>query len=73
MDVQLPDWWIYPKYCGHGHPWGPGRVIVSWTPCQCQPAREAQAKGSGHRLIECRTPGCGWVDYEPLHDESTAG
>lgn len=72
-DSPLPDWWTYPKYCGQSHRWGPGRVIVSWTPCQCRPAREAQAKGSGHRLVECRTPGCGWVDYEPLHDESTAG
>ena len=30
MDVQLPDWWTYPKCCGRGHGWGPGRVIVSW-------------------------------------------
>jgi hypothetical protein len=73
MDVQRPDWWTYPICCGNGHPWGPGRVIVSWQPCLCDPAREAQPRGSGHRLIECRTPGCGWVDYEPLHDPETAG
>jgi hypothetical protein len=30
---------------------------ISWTPCQCGPVREAQPRGSGHRVIECRTPG----------------
>jgi hypothetical protein len=72
-DSPLPDWWTYPKYCGRGHAWGPGRVLVSWMPCQCDPAREAQLRGSGHRLVECRAPGCGWTDYEPRHDPATAG
>jgi hypothetical protein len=31
-DGVRPDWWNYPVACGHGHPWGPGRVIVSWMP-----------------------------------------
>jgi hypothetical protein len=21
--------------CGHGHPWSPGHVIVSYLPCPC--------------------------------------
>ena len=33
-DVVLPPWWAYPERCGNGHLWGPGRVIVSWHPCQ---------------------------------------
>ena len=71
MDVQLPDWWTYPKYCGRGHSWGPGKVIVSWLPCQCAPARAAQPRGSGRRTIACRAPGCDWTDYEPSHDPET--
>lgn len=48
MDVRrLPEWWIYPTQCGNGHPWGPGKVIVSWMPCLCTPAKEAQAKVPG--------------------------
>lgn len=70
---DLPAWWDYPRYCGNGHAWGPGKVLVSWMPCACDPAREAQPRGPGHRLIECRTPGCGWTDYEPPHDPDTAG
>jgi hypothetical protein len=69
----LPDWWTYPVRCADGHEWGPGRVIVSWLPCQCDPARQAQAKGSGHRMIACRAPGCVFVVYEPPHDPATAG
>ncbi len=68
----LPDWWTYPTRCGNGHDWGPGRVIVSWMPCLCDPAREAQQKGSGHRVIVCRTPGCGFEVYEPWHDPGSA-
>jgi hypothetical protein len=71
-DVVRPDWWTYPAECQHGHPWGPGRVIVSWLPCQCAPARQAQPRGCGHRTIACRAPGCEWVDYEPWHDPASA-
>jgi hypothetical protein len=67
-DASLPEWWTYPTHCGHGHPWGPGRVIVSWLPCQCGPARAAQPRGSGHRTIACRAPGCRYVCYEPPHE-----
>jgi hypothetical protein len=71
--VQLPDWWIYPTKCGNGHAWGPGKVIVSWLPCQCDPAREAQPRGSGHRTVACHVPGCGFEVCEPPHDPATAG
>jgi hypothetical protein len=47
IDVLRPDWWTYPDECQQGHPRGPGRVIVSWMPCACEPAREAQACGPG--------------------------
>jgi len=53
MDVQLPDWWCSPEQCDHGHQWGPGRVIVSWTHCHCESA-EAAAGGrgpAGHVLV----------------------
>ena len=42
--------------------------LVSWMPCQCGPARKAQPRGSGHRLIACRTPGCEWIVHEPPHE-----
>jgi len=67
-DVSLPWWWTYPTKCGNGHVWGPGKVIVSWLPCQCGPAREAQPRGSGHRTIACRTPGCRYACYDPPHE-----
>ena len=73
MDVKRPWWWSYPVECGNGHIWAPGKVNVSWEPCQCRPAREAQPRGSGHRTIACRTPGCDYVAYEPQHDEAAAG
>jgi hypothetical protein len=67
-DAPLPDWWTYPTKCERGHRWGPGRVIVSWQPCGCGPAREILAKGSGHRTISCRVPGCGATHYQPRHE-----
>jgi hypothetical protein len=70
--MPLPGWWTYPTRCGHGHAWGPGKVLVSWMPCLCLPAREAQPRGSGHRIIACRAPGCEWAAYEPPHDPAAA-
>jgi hypothetical protein len=71
--VWRPDWWTYPDECQEGHPWGPGRVIVSWMPCACDPAQKAQDRGPGHRVVECRTKGCRSVPwYDPVHDEATA-
>jgi hypothetical protein len=72
MDVQRPRWWTYPIECANGHPWGPGRVRVSWRPCQCAPARAVQPRGSGHRMIACGVPGCRSVFFEPPHDSATA-
>jgi hypothetical protein len=36
----------YPRACEHGHRWGPGKVIVSWSPRDCDPA--AAEPGCGH-------------------------
>ncbi len=59
-DVQRPDWWSYPLECGRGHPWGPGQVSVSWTPCGC-------AGGDGHLRVRCLEDGCASVWYKPPH------
>jgi hypothetical protein len=69
---DLPDWWAYPEECAHGHPWGPGKVIVSWTPCMCTPALTRQARGPGHRTVSCRADGCTSTWYSPRHDPGTA-
>jgi hypothetical protein len=50
----------------------PRQAAPHSLPCPCRPAREAQPRSSGHRAIACRTPGCGWVDYEPWHDPASA-
>jgi hypothetical protein len=71
MDVRRPRWWTYPLECANHHPWGPGKVIVSWVPCQCGPARTAQERGGGHRAISCPVPGCRSVFYDPPHDPAT--
>jgi hypothetical protein len=65
----MPDWWCYPWQCSHGHEWGPGRVIVSWTPCDCQGAK--QAGQLGHLTVSCQEPGCGSRWYRPSHDPET--
>jgi hypothetical protein len=41
VGVRLPDWWDYPAACEHGHPWGPGRVLIGWKSCRCAPVLEA--------------------------------
>ena len=48
---DLPDWWPYPVQCGHGHPWSPGHVIVSYLPCPCR----ADEGISGHTVVHCTT------------------
>src|SRR5258707_6440148 len=69
--MELPGWWNYPKHCHHGHPSGPGRVIVSYTPCDCAGAR--QAGKLGHLLtVNCREPGCTSCWRKPRHDPATA-
>src|SRR6266498_2924245 len=57
-DVERPGWWCYPVACRKGHPWGPGRVSVGWTPCRC-------AGGDGHLRVHCGEQGCGETWYKP--------
>ncbi len=46
-----------PAGCVNGHPFGPGRVRLGRTVCQCPPA-VATGLGS-HRTWLCAEPGCG--------------
>jgi hypothetical protein len=73
MGDRLPWWWDYPRECRNGHPWGPGKVAVSWTPCECRSAQAERSRGPGHLTVECRTPGCRSAWYRPRHDPRTAG
>lgn len=41
---------------------GPGRVLVSWTPCPC-----AGNIGRGHQRVHCAELGCREMWYEPPH------
>jgi len=59
-DVRRPDWWCYPIACQNRHPWGPGRVLVSWTVCGC-------ASGDGRLRVHCAEPGCRSIWYKPPH------
>jgi hypothetical protein len=68
--VQCPAWWKYPAACQHGHEWGPGRVIVSWMPCDCKPA--LGEPGHGHLVVSCRAEGCKSRWYKPAHDKMSA-
>jgi hypothetical protein len=52
---ELPSWWGYPAACQRGHEWGPGKVIVSWKPCDCQSAKDAGKLG--HLSVSCQEPG----------------
>lgn len=56
--------------CANGHPWGPGRVIVSWMACDCAPARAAhpEARRPGHQTVACQAAGCRSVWYKPRHE-----
>lgn len=64
---RLSEWWDLPTQCENGHPWGPGRVIVSWQGC-CYSLEPF----AGHRVARCRTEGCGSVWYDPPHDATPA-
>jgi len=73
MGVRLPDWWQYPAACEQGHPWGPGRVIVSWMHCHCGPAvAAAGGRGPpGHLAVFCNaSPGCRSVWFRPSCERS---
>ena len=62
-DIKRPDWWNYPLSCRNSHPWGPGRVLVSWTPCPCG----GGGPGAGHQQVHCAELGCRETWYEPPH------
>jgi hypothetical protein len=67
VGVVRPAWWCYPEQCADGHEWGPGRVILSWMPCDCGPAQAAQERGPGHLVVYCRAQGCQSAWYSPPH------
>ena len=72
-DVLRPDWWSYPLACAHGHEWAPGRVIVSWTPCDCAQCQvEGKPPKFGHLTVSLPGPGCRSRWYKPRHDPATA-
>ena len=62
-----------PGSCPFGHQLWPGKAQVSWTPCLCEPAREAagRGRGMGHVRVACNS--CHdqlrqTVFFEPPHD-----
>ena len=62
-----------PIICPFGHYLGPGRIQLGWSPCACEPAREAAARGRGlgHARLHCRAcddEGRSATYYEPPHD-----
>ena len=65
---DLPDWWPYPVQCGHGHPWSPGHVLVSYVRCLCR----ADEGIFGHTVVHCTTGGCRSAWYRPQHYPSSA-
>ena len=64
-----------PESCPFGHQLWPGKAQVSWTPCICEPAREAagHGRGMGHVQVACNS--CHdqlrqTVFFEPPHDSA---
>jgi len=49
---------------------GPGNVIVSWMPCDCEPANDSGHLG--HLTVSCQADGCDSRWYRPRHDTATA-
>jgi len=70
VSLRRPAWWYYPEQCENGHEWAPGRVLVSFTRCDCLPVREAYGEtgGLGHLTVACRVSGCTSTWYEPRHE-----
>jgi hypothetical protein len=56
MAVRRPSWWCYPERCATGHEWGPGLIIVSWSPCDCPPAVAERGVYSGAGTWRCTAP-----------------
>jgi hypothetical protein len=46
-----------PERCPFGHELWLGKAQVSWTPCICEPAREAAGRGRGMGHIRVAHPG----------------
>jgi len=59
----LPDWWPYPVQCGHGHPWSPGHVLISYMRCPCR----ADEGIFGHTVVRCTTDDRRSAWYRPRH------
>jgi hypothetical protein len=62
-----------PESCPFGHQLWPGKAQVSWTPCLCQPAREAAGRGRGMGHVRVACTSCHdllrqTVFSEPPHD-----
>jgi len=47
-------------------------VIVSWSPCDCDPALADPSRGRGHLTVSCRAPRCRSRWQQPPHDPATA-
>lgn len=43
---------VAPKHCRNGHPFGPHKVAVGYTPCDC-----GKARARGHTTWTCGTCG----------------
>jgi hypothetical protein len=62
-----------PERCPYGHRLFPGGCQVSWKPCVCPPAQEAneRGRGMGHVMAICNACHAQLrqtVFYEPPHD-----
>jgi hypothetical protein len=58
-------WPGFPEECRLGHQWKPGTVLITWRPCECEPA--ATTRG-GHVEVTCNEPGCSERWQRPLHE-----
>ncbi len=62
-----------PESCPFGHQLWSGKAPVSWTPCLCQPTREAAGRGRGMGHVRVACTSCHdqprqTVLFEPPHD-----
>jgi hypothetical protein len=67
--MPVPLFAYKPERCPYGHSLAPGMPQkISWMPCICEPAREAerQSRGMGHLTLWCGT--CSAEDLAALAD-----
>lgn len=57
-------WSSIPAECRLRHPWRPGTVMISWEPCECEPAQHARG---GHIKVACAAASCTEVWLSPRH------